>query len=282
MSWSAFEVESSGLVGAHRGDGELLAVVLHGGPGLSDYTESLADEILEGGGGRLRVARYQQRGQRPSTTDGPITIAQFIDDVIAVLDHFDAGSAVIAGHSWGAHLAMHVAVAHPERVAGLLLLDALGGVGDGGSGTMDAVISGRIGEDGLAKLGELEASGRPPAEMAAEQLRLLWPGYFSNPSIAPPMPPIEMSVEVNTVLMSEAAKLLDDGYLERALPSLRMPSLHHVGRHSPIEPAANEATAALMSGAILDIVDTGHFTWLEQPGVVTAATRRLLASLPRP
>jgi pimeloyl-ACP methyl ester carboxylesterase len=33
-----------------------------------------------------------------------------------------------------------------------------------------------------------------------------------------------------------------------------------------------------MKGAIVDVLDTGHFTWIEQPGCVAAATRRLLAS----
>lgn len=282
MTWTAFEVVSSGLVGAYRGKGELLALVLHGGPGLSDYTESLADEIFEGGDGRLRVARYQQRGQSPSTTDGPLTVAQFVADVIAVLDYFDAGSALIAGHSWGAHLAMHAAVAHPERVAGLLLLDALGAVGDGGAGNMGAVIGSRIGDEAVAKFSALGSSGMSPAEQGNEQLRLMWPGYFSDASTAPPMPPIEMSIEVNAALMSEASKLLADGYLEGALPSVHTPSLHQVGRYSPIEPAATEATVALMPCAILEIIDTGHFAWLEQPGVVTAATRRLLATFPQP
>ena len=44
-------------------------------------------------------------------------------------------------------------------------------------------------------------------------------------------------------------------------------------------PAANQKSAALMSGAIVDEVDAGHFLWIEQPGSVAAATRRLLAGM---
>ena len=46
------------------------SLILHGGPGMSDYTSSLADELVE----EFTVYRYQQRGLAPSTTDGPFTV----------------------------------------------------------------------------------------------------------------------------------------------------------------------------------------------------------------
>ena len=41
----------------------------------------------------------------------------------------------------------------------------------------------------------------------------------------------------------------------------------------------NERTAALMPNGWTQIVDTGHFVWMEQPGVVEAAMRDLLSKL---
>jgi proline iminopeptidase len=279
MSWTEFD--AGGIAGHVRGDGELLAVVLHGGPGLTDYTEGLADEVFEGGDGRVRVARYQQRGQGPSATDGSLTVAQLVADCVAVIDHFGADRALIAGHSWGGHLAMHVAVGAPERAAALLLIDSLGGVGDGGAGTMGKVIGERIGEEAVAQINALATSDIPEGDRPLEQLRLMWPGYFTDPATAAPMPgDIGYDPAVGAAIMSDAGRLLTEGFLEKALPNVTVPSLHQIGRHSPIEPAANEKTAALMPGAIVEILDTGHFTWLEQPGSVAAATRRLLASSP--
>jgi lipase len=55
---------------------------------------------------------------------GPFGISVHIDDLIAVLDHSGARQAVVVGHSMGAYVAARLAVEHPERVAGLVLLDA--------------------------------------------------------------------------------------------------------------------------------------------------------------
>jgi pimeloyl-ACP methyl ester carboxylesterase len=49
-----------------------------------------------------------------------------------VLDALGVDRAVVAGHSWGSHLALQLAVAHPDRVAGLLIIDGPGVTGDGG------------------------------------------------------------------------------------------------------------------------------------------------------
>lgn len=272
--WQRFE--SAGTVGWKKGSGPQLAMVLHGGPGLSEYTAALCDEVLAGGDGNLRVARYQQRGAPPSTLEGPITVAQLVEDALGVLDHLDASRALLVGHSWGAHLAMHFAVAHPERTAGLLLLDALGAVGDGGTGTMQSVIGSRLTSEAHEALAGLAARDElDPDERAAIELEILWPGYFKDPGCAPPYPGITVHSLAGSV-MDDAIRLLSTGALERSLPSLRVPSLHVIGMHSPIEPAANERTANLLRDSIIEWQDAGHFAWLEAPGSVERATRRLL------
>lgn len=273
------EFETGGTVGWLKGDGAMLAMVLHGGPGLTDYTGDLCEEVLAGGDGTLRVARYQQRGAPPSSTDGPFTIAQLVADAIGVRDHLDASEVLIVGHSWGGHLAMHVAAAQPERVAGLLLLDSLAAVGDGGTGTMSAIIDRRIGAAARAARDENAAQeGLTDGERGTRELSLIWPGYFKDPDAAPPMPPIATHPIAGAV-MGDAMRLLEEGALEAALPTISAPSLHLIGAHSPIEPAANERTAALMPNSIVEIHDIGHFAWIEAPGTVEAATRRLLAAI---
>ena len=188
-------------------------------------------------------------------------------------------TAILVGHSWGGHLAMHIASAQPARVQGLLLLDALGAVGDGGAGTMESVIRGRIGEAASRAYGALEShEDLDEDERGSRQLALLWPGYFKDPAAAPPAPPLTLHA-LGASVMTDALRLLDEGALKTALPILDVPSLHLIGRHSPIEPSANQRTAALMQGASVEIQDAGHFAWLEHPGSVAAAFRRLRQSI---
>ena len=276
MRWDGFEVgnTTSGWV---TGDGDGLALLLHGGPGMSDYTDLMAPEVADALPGH-RIARYQQRGVAPSTTDGPLTVEQLVADLIAVLDHLGGGPAVLVGHSWGGHLAMHAAVAHPDRIAGMVIVDSLGAVGDGGASTMQPVIASRISDDAIAEvLGLLERDDLSPAEAGSEQLRLVWPGYFADPASAPPVPSVVFDLATNEAVMADANRLLTAGVLAAALPELRVPSVHLIGRASPIDPDANRATAALCPDAVLIELETGHFPWIEQPGSLADAVRRLPA-----
>jgi proline iminopeptidase len=273
MHWTPFALPDGSTGGhEHGAEGELV-LVLHGGPGLSDYTDALAREVHDGLGGTVRLVRYQQRGIAPSTFEGPFTIDQLVADLFAVVDHFGADSAMLVGHSWGGHLALHAAIARPERVSALVLVDSLGAVGDGGAGTMEAIISARIGPEAAARVEQLDALERSKENDAA-MFELQWPGYFLDPAGAPPAPDVVLDGAIFEALERDATRLLEEGLLERALPGLALPSLHIIGRASPIEPAANRATAALLTGAMVEELETGHFPWLEQPGSVTRAVQR--------
>ena len=122
MTETPFTIDTptGSIAGADGGLGSAL-LFLHGGPGLSDYAGLLAPEL-----GGWRTVHYQQRGLPPSSVDGPFTVEQHVADAIAVLDARDVNRAVVVGHSWGAHLALELAVAHPDRVAGLVLIDGPG------------------------------------------------------------------------------------------------------------------------------------------------------------
>jgi pimeloyl-ACP methyl ester carboxylesterase len=273
MDWTSFET-AGGIVGWVTGEGDGVALVVHGGPGMSDYTETLADEVAAALPDH-RIARYQQRGLAPSVTDGPFTGAQHVDDLFAVADHLDGASLVLVGHSWGGHLVMLAAAARPQRLAGMVLLDTLGAIGDGGQGTMEAVIGSRLTEAAITELMALGEAGLSPTEAGSAQIRLIWPGYFADPASAPEAPPIVFDLASNGATMEDVNAGLADGTLAAALPLLSIPSVHLIGRASPIDPASSRATAALFAGATVIELDTGHFAWLEQPGSVTDAVRAL-------
>lgn len=126
-------------------------------------------------------------------------------DAIAVLDAAGVGRAYVIGHSWGAHLAMHLAAEHPDRVLGLVIADPLGAVPDGGLRDMEQNLTERIRPELAARARELDEramAGQGTTEDALESLAIVWPGYFSQPDQAPPMPPLRLVVNDDTVAAS--------------------------------------------------------------------------------
>ena len=78
-------------------------------------------EIL--GPGRRFIA-YDLRGRGDSEKPAAgARIADHTADLLGLLDHFHLERALVVGHSLGAHIGVHVAAHHPERVAGLVLID---------------------------------------------------------------------------------------------------------------------------------------------------------------
>ncbi len=181
------ETPAGSLAGWVGGSGPRV-LLLHGGPGLSfEYLDELAAELGPG----FCVAAYQQRGLEPSTLDGPFTIAQAVDDAIAVLDGLGWDRALVIGHSWGGQLALRLAAGRPDRVLGSLAIDPVGVVGDGGIGGFEAEIVARTPKARRRRardLDELAMSGRGTPEQALESLRIVWGSYFANPENVPPMP----------------------------------------------------------------------------------------------
>lgn len=65
-------------------------------------------------------------GDSDPADDGDYSIPAFAADVAAAADQLDLRHFVLAGHSLGASVAIEYASRHPERVAGLLLIDPNG------------------------------------------------------------------------------------------------------------------------------------------------------------
>jgi pimeloyl-ACP methyl ester carboxylesterase len=105
---------------AEQGEPEGQAVIfLHGWPD-SWFSFSRVLELLPP---RLHVFAPDQRGfgdsERP---DRGYSIEQFAEDVAAFLDATAVDRATVVGHSFGSFVARRVAIAHPDRVARLVLI----------------------------------------------------------------------------------------------------------------------------------------------------------------
>lgn len=272
MPQKTFEADTGAglLAGWEAGQGPPL-LLLHGGPGLSDYMGLLGAETAG-----WRSIGYQQRGIAPSTTSGPFTDLRHAADAAAVLDAAGVPAAMVLGHSWGGYLALRLAAAAPERVAGLVLVDPLGATGpDGGASDLGMALPGRLDEASLARLGELAGriGDRPPTDdEGVEQLALLWPGYFAVPAQAPPPPAgLALSVTGNEEAMASVRDSLAGGFGDR-LAAVRVPAVFVLGEHSPMPVSQGQQTAALLPDAEVVVVPgAGHLPWHERPGCVATA-----------
>lgn len=134
----------------------------------------------------------------PSTAVAPFDVPTQVADVVAVLDGLGWNRAIVIGHSWGGHLLLHLLAAHPERVTAAMVIDPLGGVGDGGEAQFEAELNRWTPPKSVERAQELDQramDGKGTEADAVESLRLYWPAYFANPAAAPPFPEMHLSVE---------------------------------------------------------------------------------------
>jgi pimeloyl-ACP methyl ester carboxylesterase len=105
-------------------------VFIHGfGASVYSWRKTLAPVLAAG----YRVIAFDNRGFGFSDKPAPgaggeklYTNAAYARLVVALLDSLNLPSAVIVGHSMGGAIAAEVALAYPDRVRGLVLIDAAG------------------------------------------------------------------------------------------------------------------------------------------------------------
>jgi pimeloyl-ACP methyl ester carboxylesterase len=266
---------SGQLSGWVAGEGPRV-LAIHGGPGMKyDYLDDAVVELAA----RYQVATFQQRGLAPSTEQGEFTVTEAVADAAAVLDGLGWDTAFLMGHSWGGHLVFHAAVDIPDRLAGVLSVDPLGAVGDGGAEAFGAEMLARVPEAGRERaqlLDDKDTAGESTPEEDFEAMSLFWPSYFADPAAAPSMPDVETSQEANRKLWGDLQARLPD--LESSLPSISVAFGVLVGEFSPIPPSAGTESAARIPGAWSHVEPgAGHFVWHEAPGCLLAAMDRLVA-----
>jgi lipase len=110
--------------------GPVRMLAVHGLTGHGQRWQHLADYVPE-----ITIAAPDLVGHGRSSWAAPWTIEANIEALGALLDDQADGPVLVVGHSFGGALALHLAAAHPDQVAALLLLDPA--VGLDGTWTRD-------------------------------------------------------------------------------------------------------------------------------------------------
>jgi proline iminopeptidase len=239
---------------------------LHGGPGLWDYLAPLAALLDD----MFTVVRFDQRGCGRSTGGGPFTIAQAVDDLDQVRAALGFARWAVAGHSWGAELALRYAAQHQDRTTAVAYV---AGVGDG-NGFRDAYAAerDRLGPDRerLAALSAIPASDRTPDE-EREQCLLQW-----RPDFSPASEPAEHALALwNTrppgaaVNVAANRELWADRGTEnlcQAADRVTCPVTMLFGADDPRPWTASDSLLAALPNASRIVFErAGHAPWAERP-----------------
>lgn len=184
----------------------------------------------------------------------------FACDVQRVLDHLGIGKAVFVGHSLGSVIAMTVAGFAPERVAALVLM--------GTAATFELSF----------KRPAMQLTEESFPAFTAEANRRAGPVFFTaeHPDVAARVLATwsTMSFESHRHLV-----MMSHPDLRAAVPALPGPVLVVAGEHDRCTPVASAQWIAQHHprAQLLVVPSTGHFMYLEKPGVVADAIDGFLA-----
>jgi proline iminopeptidase len=264
-----------------EGDGPPVAL-LHGGPGLWDYTGGLAAGLRDD----FTVHRWDQRGcgrYEPTLAYG-LDVA--VRDVQEARAGFQLGDPwAVVGHSWGAYLALLTALEHPESTAALVYISGTGAPSwwrEHGRAGYRAALSARMRPGARRRLEELDATERSWDE-EVEFRRLSWVTDFAGPG----MPPGELEEMATTALpinwavnrsLSDA-ELYPTEQLLAACQACQVPSLFIHGTEDPRPgEGARLLHSHLPNAQFLRLDGAGHLPWVEQPARTVEAIRGFLNS----
>ncbi len=286
VSEELVDINGARLWTARQGKGPPLAL-LHGGPGIWDYFDELAvmiDDLVE-------VCRYDQRGSGRSEGGPPYDVATFVADLDALRAHWGHERWILAGHSWGADLALAYTVEHPKRVTALIHLDGTGVVDDWHDEYHTNSDARRTPEQRARRL-ELRVLVKAGGELTQEQDReycvLTWMADYADSRRASEfarklLRPYGPNYAVNDLLGADWKRLLADGEFVEGVYNIDAPVLVLHGMEDPRPARLAERFASSLPNAELVIIpEAGHIPWLERPEPVRVALRRFLARVTQP
>jgi len=249
-------------------------LMLHGGLGLDHtsfrpYFDQLGDQAT--------VVYYDHRGngrsQRLANYETELTFDNLVADAIGVLDDAGIGQATLLGHSYGGFVAQLVAIAHPDRLSGLVLVDTVPAF------DYEPALSGS--DEQLATFGQVLSGAATDDESWKQMWATIWPLYFHtyNPDDAAR---IHAGTHYNADAWNRSAALLGAFNTLEQLPAMHVPTLAVAGQHdfiTPPEPGATRLQALLPNAELAIFAHSGHYPFMEEEPTFFARLRAFLDTL---
>ena len=236
------------------------------------------------------VHRYDQRACGRSSGGPPFTMARWVEDLEALRRHWGHRQWVVAGHSFGAALALAYALEYSERTEAVIYMSCvvrLHGQPDWYAQYRRARLA-RMPEPLRQRYLELRRRRDPPrradAPVAAELRRLTARTDFADPDAAEHLVELQeaelatVNDEVNRELGADFQRLFATPAVRQRLRTLDLPMLLVHGDADPRPVSAVQALASELPQSRLVVLDgVAHFPYWEAPERLEQLLRTFLA-----
>jgi pimeloyl-ACP methyl ester carboxylesterase len=242
------------LVFHDNGDGRPI-VWIHGFPHASAIFQP---QVAIAGVRHIRVDLQGFGASAPPS--GPVAMADYSREIIAVLDHLRIEKAIIAGISMGGYILMQMLRDAPQRIEGVILID-----------TRERPDSDQAREDRFKTIAEIEKNGIEPVVDA------MLPKMIVNAARRPPFRDIMMtSTPAGMIAAQRAMSGRPDS--SSTLRALKLPALVIVGEHDPITSVDDaRRMAALIKGSKRVVIENAaHASNFDQPEAFNRAVTEFL------
>ena len=263
VAWREARPDAWAGANAEGGEPTDTVVFLHGLGGSRIAWEPQLEALAD----RWRCVAWDMPGYGASKPLSRMTFPALADAVVALLDTIEVERAALVGLSMGGMVALHAALARPERVAALALLDTSPAFGFDGTTDADTWTA--------ARLAPLDR-GATPGDMARDVLRGVAGPALAGDALAAAVAAME---RISSDGLRAAIECLPSHDVRDRLPSIVGPTLVVCGElDTETPPAYSRFIAEAIPGARLEIIaGAGHLSNLEAPAAVNMALQQFLS-----
>lgn len=249
---------------------DTLCLLLHGiGGGRSNW-----DAQLKAIGSVCRAVSLDLRGYGDSDLGAiPSTVEAYCDDILRVMDRFNARKLILCGLSYGAWIATSFAMRYPEKLSGLVLSGGCTGMSEAGVAEREAFRRNR----------EVPMSqGKTPADFAPAVVEVIAGPKATDATRAALLGSMQ---EIPSATYADALQCFTNPTEVFDFTGLTMPVLMMTGEYDRLAPPAEirgVAERILKTSKHPDvrfevILDAGHVCNLEQPEAYNAILSAFIA-----
>ena len=246
-------------------------LIIPGGPGLdAEYMAPVAKMVVGMGQRAILVEPRGTGASRAALGDGSqLTIEGSVADIEAVRRATGAKKIILIGHSFGGGVAQAYAAAHPQHVAGLVLLDSVGPSNRPPRARLDSWrLRAKPGE--LARYDDARAKGDRISAMRLK-FRIGFYDRSRGDAFVAAIPDTAIRLDVAPLAKSYDQKFHINSAQRAAFPvTLMAGDIDWIRGDEP-------ALKAVYPGSRTIIIrHAGHFPWVDAPASFHRALRRVL------